>query len=433
MEITFFGGAGEVGRNCILVEDEGEKLLLDCGVKLGEIEEYPLLAEEDIPKLSKIAISHTHLDHMGYLPYLYMRGCRADIFATKPTRDLIQLLLADYLRIKKGKDRFRNVDINEVMKYCRIVEYGRTIGEGLTFSFHRAGHILGSAMIRVYGKKTLLYTSDTSWRETKMLDSLEKGLEAEVMIIESTYGGKEDVHPSMKNTCKKICESINQSIGEGGKVLIPSFAVGRAQEILLLLESYMNSGVMKKAPIFIDGMIKRANRIYRQNVIYAKDELQRRILLSDDDPFKSKLFKTPRRKDRKDVLESEGAIIITTSGMLSGGPVLQYLKALASDKKNKLLLVGYQAEGTLGRKLLEGAKKVLINGEEVEVNLCVEKIPLSAHSDHRDLIQLTRNIKNLKKVIIIHGEGNKPKELGRVLENFGYEVIIPKNLETLEL
>jgi hypothetical protein len=194
----------------------------------------------------------------------------------------------------------------------------------------------------------------------------------------------------------------------------------------------MRSGVLEKVPIFVDGMIIKANRIYRQNVIYAKDEIQKRILMSDDDPFKSKFFKVPRTKDRGDVLE-RSAVILTTSGMLSGGPVLHYLKKLAGDENSKLLLVGYQAEGTLGRRLLDGEEKVKINDDEIEVKMKVEQISFSAHADHAGLVDFARSIKGLRKVFIIHGEDNKPVELGKALEELEYEVVIPRNGESFEI
>jgi hypothetical protein len=429
--ITFFGGAREVGRNCIGVQGEGHPLLLDAGIKLGKKEEYPLLDDNDVNRFRRVVITHTHLDHAGYLPHLFARGSKAEIFATKPTRDLTQLLLADYLRINSHAG-FTNKDIVKVMKMCKMVEYGEVVDGGLNFSLHKAGHILGSSMVLVKNGKRLLYTSDTNNRETKLLDPAERGLEADVMIIESTYGSKNDVHPPLKKASKMLCDSIMETVKRGGTVLIPSFAVGRGQEILLILESYMRSGVLEKVPIFVDGMIIKANRIYRQNVIYAKDEIQKRILMSDDDPFKSKFFKVPRTKDRGDVLE-RSAVILTTSGMLSGGPVLHYLKKLAGDENSKLLLVGYQAEGTLGRRLLDGEEKVKINDDEIEVKMKVEQIQFSAHADHASLVDFARSIKGLRKVFIIHGEDNKPVELGKALEELEYEVVIPRNGESFEI
>lgn len=230
MNLTFFGGAGEVGRNCIFLEAGGSSLLLDCGIKLGEKEEYPLLGKEHFTSIENIAISHTHMDHIGYLPFMYNKGCTAKIYATKPTRDLTQLLLSDYLRIH-GKGDFDVNDIANVLKHYNIVEYGESvdISKELSMSFHNAGHILGSAMISISGEKNVLYTGDTNIRGTKILDGAEKNIEAEVLIIESTYGGKNDVHKSLKDNSNLLCKSINDTIDKNGKVLIPTFAVAEGR------------------------------------------------------------------------------------------------------------------------------------------------------------------------------------------------------------
>ena len=431
-DITFFGGANEVGRNCLLVEDGRANLLLDAGVKLGERDEYPLITTDMVRRLHRIAISHTHLDHVGYLPHMYAKGCRAEVYSTKPTHDLTQLLLADYLRINRGM-KFSNNDIIKAMKMWKMVEYGEVVGDKLKFSFHKSGHILGSSMVLVGGSSRLLFSSDVNDRETKLLDPGEKNLVAENLIIESTYGAPNDQLPTLKSASKMLCDSINRAIKKGGKVLIPSFAVGRAQEILFILESYMSSGVLEQVPIFVDGMILKANRIYRQNVIYARDEIQKRILMSDDDPFKSKFFHTPKTKDRSDVLRAGSAIIVSTSGMLTGGPVLHYLKKLAGDGNNLLILVGYQAEGTLGRKLLDGERRVMIDGREVELKMGVEQAHFSAHADYKGLLDIVRSIRKLKKVFVMHGEGEKPKKLGEAIQNMGYEVILPRNGESFRI
>ncbi|MBI5159704.1 MBL fold metallo-hydrolase [Candidatus Micrarchaeota archaeon] len=427
MELEFFGGAGEVGRNCFMVSEGRDDLMLDCGVKLGEVEEHPLLSPEDIHRVRRIAISHTHLDHIGFLPYMLKKGCKAPIYCTKPTRDMTQLLLSDYQRIGRGR-KITTKDVERVMSACNIVEYGEKVCDGMTFSFHNAGHILGSAMVLVEGeRKKLLYSADVNMRGTKLLDAARTGLEAEVLILECTYGGKEDKLPAVKTASNELAEAINQTIIEGGSVLIPTFAVGRGQEILLTLDAYMRSGLLEKVPIFIDGMIVRANRIYRHNILSARDEIQKSILVSEYDPFKSPFFHQSERKDRSDVLEQQ-CIIVSTSGMLTGGPVLGYLKALADNKRNKLLLVGYQAEGTLGRKLLSGEKKIIIDKEEVDVEMSVGQVPFSAHSDHQSLLQLANSTKELKKVFLVHGDPHKIEDMRADLEK-KYEVIVPKNGE----
>jgi len=222
-----------------------------------------------------------------------------------------------------------------------------------------------------------------------------------------------------------MLKSINDTIDAGGKIIIPSFAVGRAQEVLLFLDDYINSGIMRKVPIYVDGMINKSMRIYRHNVIYCRDELQKKILMSDYDPFKSSNFVPVEKKSMrgKIVSEDQSNIIVTTSGMLTGGPVMYYLSKMAGNSANKLILVGYQAEGTLGRALLEGSNKIRINNKEIEVKLKVENFHLSAHADRRQLEQLLSKIKGLKNVFIMHGEKRKSEEfMNDIKERFNAHV-----------
>jgi len=429
LRITFFGGGGEVGRSCILLEEEGEHLLLDCGIKLGEEEAHPIIERRDLLKIGRIAISHSHLDHIGFLLHAFARGCRARVFATKPTRDTMQLLFADYLKLRKRRS-ITGEHADKVLRHTEIVDYGREVGEGaLRFSFHNAGHILGSAQVLVRGKGgSLLYTGDVNTRETKLLEPAEKGLGAETLIMESTYGARSDALPSVRAASTRLAESINKTIGEGGSVLIPSFAVGRGQEVLLALDAYMASGVLEKVPIYVDGMILRANRVYRHNVIYAREELQRSILVSEYDPFKSPFFKEKKGRG----IPKEQCIIVTTSGMLTGGPALGYLKGMGGNPRNKLIFVGYQAEGTLGRKILEGAKEVYVRGEKIGVRLQVENISFSAHADHQGLVELARGVRGLRRIFLVHGEPHKLRELAEDLSK-EYEVVVPKNGEIFEV
>ena len=429
MKLTVYGGAQEVGRNCFLLEEGKKRLLLDCGIKLGEKVEYPIITDKELKGVKDICVSHAHLDHSGYLPHVFEKGFSPRINGTKPTHDLMEILLADYKRIGEGVT-FSQKNLNDIKKKFKTHEFGDWFRAG---GFHavsyNAGHILGSAMFLVEEGKRLLYTGDISVRGTRLLDGCERGLPAEVVVIEGTYGDEE--LPSTKESVSRIIKEINETLKEGGHVLIPSFAVGRGQEVLILLESYMRSGLIPEVPIYMDGMIKKAMRIYRQNSIYCKDEIKRRILMSEDDPFKSRHFHIPRRKDKRDVFK-EPSIIVSTSGMLSGGPALGYLKHMAPNPKNKLIFVGYQAEGTLGAKILAGEKKPEIDGEEVELKLKVREVRLSGHSGKSEVVQFIKGMKTLETVVLIHGD---QKALENISEALGkdYNVVIPKEGETLKL
>jgi len=429
MRLTFYGGAEEVGRSCVLLEDERKNMMFDCGIKLGEKTEYPLLENSELKRVRNVAVSHAHLDHSGYLPHMYFKGAKPRVFLTKPTRDLMGVLLPDYYRLHRGERNtrklFRQKDVDEVLKDSRMLEYEEEINSDFKFSLHHAGHIMGSAMVHVKDNGGLIYTGDICTRKTRILDPCESGLRAKTLICESTYGGKDDLLPSYKEASQKMVSLINSALDRGGHVIIPSFAVGRAQEVLMILDDYMRSGALRNTKIYIEGMIGKVMRIYRHNAIDANEDIKRRILMSEDDPFKSKAFCSPKSKKRDDVLE-EPCIIVTTSGMLSGGPVMFYLEKLAADPKNCMIFVGYQAPGTRGRKVLEGEKKIMIGEKEIEIKMQIERVRISGHADFNELLQFIKSTKDLKKIFLMHGEKTDLKD---ALER-DYEVIIPRTLET---
>ena len=291
-------------------------------------------------------------------------------------------------------------------------------------------------MIEVHdGRNRLLYTGDVNFRTTKLLDpAYTERLAADTLITESTYGGDADVFPSERSVLNKMALSIKETLRSGGSILIPSFGVGRAQEVMLVLDDYMRSGGLPTVPIYTDGMVNKSLRIHRHNVIYCRDELQKRILLNDDDPFKSRNFvPVDTVQLRRQVMRGNPpGIIVTTSGMLTGGPILRYMAHMAQNERNKLILVGYQAEGTRGRALLEGARSLSIGERNVDINLAVEKYSLSAHADRPQLLHFISRIKGLRNIMIVHGEPEKSRQfmlsLGR-----RYNATVPLNLESLSI
>ncbi len=429
MRITFYGGAQEVGRMCMLLEEGERNVMFDCGIKLGEKTEYPLLHDDELRRVRNITISHAHMDHTGYLPHVYAKGAKPKIFMTKPTRDLVGVLLADYYRLHHGDKEQRKLftmgNVDEVMKDAQMKEFGESFVSDFKMRFLPSGHILGSAVTVVEEKGSIAFSGDICMRKTRVLEPCYNGIHAETLIVESTYGGKDDIIPSYKESYQKLIKIINETLDQGGHVIIPSFAVGRAQEILLALDDYMKSGLLRQSRIFIEGMIGKAMKIHRHNAYYANEDIKKRILMSEDDPFNSKNFYHSRSKTREDVFK-EPSIIVTTSGMLSGGPVLFYLEKLATDPKNTIVFVGYQAEGTLGRKVSSGEKKIKVNENEIEIKMRVEQVRLSGHADFNELLQFINSVKGLKKVFLVHGEKTDLKD---AIEK-KYEVIVPRLLET---
>jgi len=433
MRLTFYGGAQEVGRACMLLEEGKRNLMLDCGIKLGEKTEYPLLHDDELRRIDNIVVSHAHMDHSGYLPHVYAKKAKPKIFVTKPTRDLMGVLLADYYRIHHGEREQRKLfaasHVDGVMKDAKIVEYGKPFTSGFRMTLHSAGHIMGSAMTMVEdGRKRIMYSGDICMRKTRVLDPCVRGLHLDTLIMENTYGAKEDIVPPYKESYQKMIKIINETLNKGGHVIIPSFAVGRAQEVLLALDDHMRSGALQPTKIFIDGMIDKAMKIYRHNALYANEDIKNRILMSEDDPFNSPNFHHPRSKTREDVLK-EPSIIVTTSGMLSGGPVLFYLEKLGADPRNTMIFVGYQAEGTAGSRVLAGERKIQTRDGEIKLNLRVESVRLSAHADFNELIQFVKSCRGLKRVFLMHGEKGDLKD---ALDK-QYEVMVPRLLDTYSI
>jgi uncharacterized protein len=438
LRITFFGAAREVGRSCILVESKQAKIILDAGIKLGEVEEHPLIDDSILKSIDAVVISHAHLDHCGYLPHMFSNGYDGPVYSLKPTLELVNVIVNDYLKISKPKE-VNKEGVGKLPNHYKFVDYHEEFRvKDMALKLVPAGHILGSAMIEVRdGEHRLLYTGDINLKGTKLLDpAYTEYLNADTVITESTYGGDKDEFAAEHTVLNAVVASMKDTINKGGKIIIPSFAVGRAQEVLFILDDYIRSGVLPKVPVYIDGMITKAMRIYRHNVIFCKDEIQKRILMSEDDPFKSPNFNPVEGKEeRAKVMKSQGAaIIVTTSGMLKGGPVMRYLERMAGDARNKMLLVSYQAPGTPGREIQDGARDIEVRpGHKVKLSLKIENYHLSAHADRPQLLRLIAKIQGLKRIYIIHGEEQKSKEFMDALKARHYEVHLPELTKTYEL
>ncbi len=435
MKIRFFGAAGEVGRSCIMVEGNNAKILLDAGVKLGEKEEYPVLEDGELKDVDALVLSHAHLDHSGYIPHIFSTGWEGYVYSTKPTFELTNVLIMDYMRISNPKNVSKE-GLQRMQRRFKHVEYHKQFGiKGLEMKLLPAGHILGSASIHISdGKEQLLYTGDINLRSTKLLPAAyTEHLAADTLITESTYGGNADIFPPEHNVISNFVTSIKDTVKQGGKIVVPSFAVGRAQEVLFIIDDSMRSGIIPKVPIYVDGMINRAMRIHRHNVIYCREELQKRILMSEEDPFKSENFHEVTKESRSKVMRAdEASIIVTTSGMLTGGPVIRYLKHMAGNTEDKMILVGYQAEGTMGRDLQDGRKEITLEGKKLAVKMKVETYHLSAHADRQQLLRLMGKVNGLRNVFIVHGEQRKSHELYESIKH-KYAAVQPRLNEEFEV
>jgi KH/beta-lactamase-domain protein len=431
--IKTLGSFQEVGRSCILVETAESKVMLDCGIHPGSRntwDAYPRLDWADIsPRdLDAIVISHSHLDHMGFLPAMYKYGYDGPVYCTEPTLPLMTLLQNDFVKIAQiegGRLIYDQKDIRDVIQHTITLPYGMVtdISPDIKLVFNNAGHILGSATVHLHigeGAHNIVYTGDYKYGRTQLFDSATWNYpRVETLITESTYGAKEDIMPVREEVEMNFVNAINGTLRDGGKVLIPIPAVGRAQEILLVIDQYMRNKVLVEAPVFTEGMISEATAIHVSYADYLARDLRAKILDEGINPFKSEYFtEVEHPTDREEAYREGPAIIMATSGMLEGGPVLDYFEHLAPSERNKILFVSYQVQGTIGRRVLDGGSQASLmdqNGKIkiVDVKASVQKIEgFSGHSDYNQIIRFVGKVRpKLQLVLVNHGEKRKTENL----------------------
>jgi hypothetical protein len=334
-----------------------------------------------------------------------------------------------------------------MVKYVIPFEYGEVtdISPDVKLTLHNAGHILGSSIVHFHvgdGLYNLAYTGDLKFERSRLLEPANVRFpRLETLIVESTYGGKKDIQPSRKQAENELMRIIDDTVKRGGKVLVPAFSVGRAQELMVALEDHMSLGKIDEAPVFLDGMIWEATSIHTTYPEYLNRELRNQIFHKGKNPFLSEVFnRVTGTAMRKEVIDGDPCIIIATSGMLAGGPAIEYLKNLAEDEKNTLIFVGYQAEGSLGRRIQKGWKEIPMseNGKTkvIEINMDVRTVEgFSGHSDRGQLINYIRRIApKPERIIIGHGEESKCVELASALYRiFKSETKAPLNLEAVRV
>ncbi len=444
VKVVALGSCREVGRSCFLLQTPNSNIMLDCGLSIGATgeDQYPIFSPDfNIDSLDAIVLSHAHLDHCGFIPYLYKIGYKGPVYCTEPTRELAALLQLDTIQLMQketGKSLYTSSDIKKMIKNVIPLKYKEVtdITPDVRLIFENAGHLLGSAISHFNiadGKVNVIYTGDIKYSVSNLLDpAFTQFLRCEGIIVESTYGAQNDLTPRLEDAEKEFISIIKETIKRGGKILIPSFAVGRAQELMLILEKY-NIDV----PIYIDGMIYDASAIHSTYPKYLAYNLQRQIIDENKNPFESERFiHVASYREREQVLEDEKpCIIIATSGMMNGGPIIEYIKKFGSDQKNTLVFVGYQARGTLGNKIQQGNKEVeLQDGERVEINLEIKTLDgLSGHSDRKQLLNFIGHLKERpKRILVNHGEQSKALSLASAINKiFGIESYAPMNLEAM--
>ncbi|MBI1969917.1 beta-CASP ribonuclease aCPSF1 [Candidatus Woesearchaeota archaeon] len=456
IRVTYLGSGRQVGRSCIFLQTPESRILMDCGIDVAASGEdaYPYLdaPELKIPELDALIVSHSHLDHAGLVPYLFKFGFDGPIYCTEPTRDVMALMQLDFVKIMKNEGKeplYTSEEIKEMVKHCVCLDYEEVtdITPDVRLTFYNAGHILGSSMCHLHvanGLHNLLYSADMKFGRSPLLDPASYQFpRLETLMLEATYGGKENFMPAEKELDDMFAGIVKDTVQRNGKILMPVLGSGRAQDMMIVVERLHREGQLEKVPIFIDGLVWDITAIHTAYPEYLNALIRKQIFHHDQNPFLSDIFKrVGSPKERQQILEETGScIIMATSGMLVGGPSVEYLKALADNPKNSLIFSCYQGEGSLGRKIQNGDREIILGydpsgkPEVLKLNMEIHRIQISDHSDRRQLMSFVHKCEpRPKKVIINHGESMRCLDLASSIHKQNrIETTCPRNLEAVRL
>lgn len=441
MKLTFYGGVGEVTGSNYMLESGGQKILVDCGLHQGShyaerrnFESFPY----DPREIKAVFITHSHLDHIGRLPKLWKDGFRGEIYSTPATKDFAELLLLDSEHILgKESERERRppiytvADVQEVMKTWRKVDYHAPISVGsFKVEFFDAGHILGSSFVKVEAEgRTIVFSGDLGNSPTPIIQSIEKIDFADYCLVESTYGDR--AHENVDKRREMLEDVIEDTVKAKGTLLIPTFAMERTQELLYQLHQLFEEGRVPRVPVFIDSPLAiKLTAIYKKYENNFNKETAA-IARSGDDilnfPGLRLTLTTEQSKEINGVPPPK--VIMAGSGMSQGGRILHHEIRYLPDPRSTILFVGYQASGSLGRQILDGAKQVKIFGEEAPVRCRKVFIPgYSAHADQPRLLDWLRPMRqSLKKVFVVQGEPQESAALAqKIKDELAVEAVIPE-------
>jgi uncharacterized protein len=455
IRISCLGGARQVGRSCFLLQTPESRVLLDCGIDVAakDSNTYPLLEapEFDISQLDAVIVSHSHLDHCGLVPYLYKMQYKGPVYCTAPTRDVMALLQLDYVKIMRSEGKepiYTSEEVKEMVKHTITLGYEEVtdVTPDVRITLYNAGHILGSAMVHLHignGLHNLVFSGDQKFGRTQLLEPAAHSFpRVETLMIESTYGGKDNILPSREEQEKMLLDIIKTTMGRGGKVLIPVLGSGRAQEVAVIIENAVRTGKLDKIPVYIDGMVWDITAIHTAYPEFLNNTVRKLIFHKDQNPFLSEIFlRVGSQKERLQLIEETGpCVILATSGMLVGGPSVEYLKHLSDNPKNSLVFVCYQGEGSLGRRLQRGEKEILMGvpprQELMKIKLEMHTIEgFTGHSGRKQLMNyLQKCDPKPRKVIVMHGESSRCLDLASSIHKQNrIETSAPRNLEAVRL
>ena len=439
MEVSFNGAAFCVTGSCYHIKtDSGIEFLVDCGMFQGkEKDNNKLDFKFDPKKISFVLLTHAHIDHSGLIPKLYRKGFSGNVYCTDSTKDLINIMLIDSANIQNGKHYedeplYDHNDVKKANDSIISVDYEKLISiDGINVKFFDAGHILGSSHIEIsVDNKILVFSGDIGQIDSPIVNNPTILENADYVFIESTYGNHNHEH---KNERKALLEEvINITSNRGGKIIIPSFALERTQELLYYLHMLHKENKIKNINVYLDSPLAiKITKIFKQH----REDYDTEAL-NENDPFSFPgLIITSDVKESMEINSvREPCIIISSSGMCTAGRILHHLKHNILYEKNTLLFVGYQAEGTRGRELVEKHETIKLFNRTYDVNLQIKSISgFSGHAGKNELIDWANNFKNNPKFFICHGEPMQADCFAQELKKEGKEVYIPKIFETVEL
>jgi len=448
MKLGFCGGAAEVGASCIMLKLDDRNIVLDCGMRMGSTAEYlpDLRMIQENGGVDAIIVSHAHMDHTGSLPVLSREYPNAKIYMTHATKDLVRVLLYDSLKIMEYREAeipvFAEVHVKNMLDRIVCFSPGFTFypfENDMAVTFYNASHVAGAAAVYISGKEgSFFYSGDFSLESQKTVEKASfPKLRPDVSVIESTYGDK--LHSSRETEERKLIEKVGEVIKSGKKILIPAFALGRAQEVILILKSAINKGTLPAFKIYTDGMVNDICRVYKQNPNYLKSQLAKKVFKGTDIFYDDNVVAVARQQREQIISSSEPCCIIASSGMLTGGPSQWYAEKLASDEGNFIAITGYQDEESPGRQLLEildsSADERVLKLADLTINVkCgVGKFGLSAHADKTGIISLTHSLA-AKRVFYIHGNSEIISSLANeVQKEYRGRIYAPSNGDLFDI
>ena len=453
VRISILGAGRQVGRSCFLLQTPESRVMLDCGIDVAAQEEkdtFPQLdaPEFDINELDAVIVSHSHIDHVGLIPYLYKLGYRGPVYMTLPARDISSLLCLDYIGVSVKDNKkaiYSSSDIKEMVKHSITLNYEEVtdITPDIRVTFYNAGHVLGSCLVHLHignGLHNLVYTGDLNYENSNLLPAaITRFPRLETLIIESTHAGRDDNPPTRRDSELELLKTIKETVAKKGKVLMPVLGVGRSQEVMIILEKSIRAGELEELPIYIQGLVWDITAIHTTYPDFFYSPIRKLIFHKDQNPFLHPCFKrVGSQKEMQDVLDGGPCIILATSGMLTAGASVEYWKALCEDEKNALVFTCYQGPGSLGRRLLNGEKELRLEGEDKVYKMNMGMFALSGFSGHSSRQQLMNFVRHLdpkpKKIIVVHGEPSNCLDLASSLHKlFRLETTAPKNLDVIRI